>query len=340
MDRFHLMKVFVAVVDANGLAGAARHLGLSPPAVTRAIGELEQRLGVRLLTRTTRVVRVTDAGARYADDCRRILAEVDEADESAAGLHASPRGRLGVTAPVLFGGLLVMPVVTEYLQRHPGVQAACWFMDRVVNLADEGVDVAVRIGPLPDSNLHAARVGSVRRLICASPSYLQQQGEPQGPGDLRHHGLIAVGGTAPSVEWRLRELPGGPTLRAFKVDARLATTTNDSAIAACLAGFGLARLLSYQVAAQVRSGALRVVLAAHEEPPLPVQVVYREGRYASQKVRAFVDLAVERLRAHPALHHEGLGDPPAVSAAPATPARPRAAATAVPRKTARHRKPA
>ena len=340
MDRFHLMKVFVAVVDASGLAGAARALGLSPPAVTRAIGELEQRLGVRLLTRTTRVVRVTDAGARYAEDCRRILAEIDEADESAAGLHAEPRGRLSVTAPVLFGGLLVMPVVTEYLQRYPGAHAACWFVDRIVNMADEGVDVAVRIGELPDSGLHAARVGGVRRVICAAPAYLKQHGEPEAPGDLRRHSLISAGGLTPTVEWKLREAAGAPALRSYKLDARLATTTNDSAITACVAGFGLARLLSYQVAAQLRSGVLRVVLAAHEDQPLPVQVVYREGRYAAQKIRAFVDLAVERLRANPALHHDGLGEPLSVSAGPARPATRLAVSTAAPRKTATRRKPA
>ena len=187
MDRLHLMRVLVAVVDAGGFAGAARKLDLSPPAITRAIAALESRLAVRLLTRTTRVVRVTEAGARYAEDCRRILAEVDEADEAAGGVHAVPRGRLTITAPVLFGGMHVVPVVTEFLDRFPEVSAACWFVDRVVNIVDEGVDVAVRIGELPDSSAQAIRVGAVRRVICAAPAYLERHGTPVHPDELARH---------------------------------------------------------------------------------------------------------------------------------------------------------
>ena len=179
MDQLHLASVFVAVVDTKGFAGAARKLNISPPAVTRAINELEAHLGVRLLTRTTRVVRVTEAGARYAEDCRRILADLAEADESASGSHGSPRGRLTITAPVLFGCKYVTPVVTECLQRYPDVTIACWFLDRVVNMMDEGIDVAVRIGDLPDSSMQAIRVGTVRRVICAAPAYLEERGIPQ-----------------------------------------------------------------------------------------------------------------------------------------------------------------
>ncbi len=293
MDKFHLINVFVTVVDCQGLAGAARKLNLSPPAVTRAINELEAHLGLRLLTRTTRTVRVTDAGERYVQDCRRILADMLEADESVSGMHASPRGRLSVTAPVLFGSLFVTPIVTEYLSRYPDVSASCLFLDRVVNLVDEGVDVAVRIGELPDSSMQAIRVGQVRRVICASPDYLARQGIPTAPEDLQDHTIISASSVTPNPEWKLMD-QGQP--RSIRLQARMITTTNDSAVHAALAGFGVTRLLSYQVAAHLRSGRLKTVLPDFEPAALPIHVVHREGRQASQRVRAFLDLAIERLR--------------------------------------------
>jgi len=299
VDRLHLINVFTAVVDANGFAGAARKLNISPPAVTRAISELEAHLGVRLLTRTTRVVRVTDAGARYVEDCRRILAELAEADESVSGLHGAPRGRLTLTAPVLFGALYVTPIVTEYLQRYPEVTASCWFLDRVVNMMDEGVDIAVRIGELPDSSMQAIRVGKVRRVICAAPSYLERHGEPQSPDELAAHTIVSASGVTPAPEWRLVE---NGAARIVKLQPRMITTSNDSAVAAAVAGFGLSRLMSYQVAEHVREGRLKILLSEFETAPLPVQLVHREGRHASQKARAFLDLAIERLRASPALN--------------------------------------
>lgn len=298
MDRFHLINVFVAVVDAQGLAGAARKLAISPPAVTRAVNELENHLGLRLLTRTTRTVRVTDAGARYAQDCRRILAELAEADESVSGLHGAPRGRLTLTAPVLFGGLYVTPIVTEYLQRYPEVSASCLFLDRVVNLVDEGVDVAIRIGELPDSTLQAIRVGQVRQVVCAAPAYLAAHGVPQTPDDLHQHAIVSASSITPNPEWRLLQ-DGVP--RSVRLQARMTTTTNDSAMAAVVGGLGVTRLLSYQVAEHLRAGRLRTVLTNYEPAPLPLHVVHREGRQAAQRVRAFIDLAVERLRSQAAL---------------------------------------
>ena len=299
MDQLHLINVFVAVVDAEGLAGAARKLGVSPPAVTRAINELESQLGVRLLTRTTRVVRVTEPGARYADDCRRILAELAQANASVAGMHSAPSGRLTLTAPVLFGAKFVTPIVTEYLQRYPGVNASCWFLDRVVNMVDEGMDVAVRIGELPDSSMQAVRVGRVRRVICGAPAYLRQRGVPQVPEDLAAHDIVSAGAVAPGAEWRLLR-DGMPCV--VKLQPRMISTTNDAALAAAVGGFGLTRLLSYQVADQLRDGQLETVLGDFEPAALPVHLVHREGRHASQKARAFLDLAIERLRANPALH--------------------------------------
>jgi len=298
MDRLQAMTTFVAVVDSGGFASAARKLSLSPPVVTRAVAELEERLGLRLLTRTTRVVRVTDAGARFSEDCRRILAEIDEAETAATGTHTAPRGTLTLTAPVLFGQLYVTPILVSYLQQFPEVDAQCLFLDRVVNVVEEGIDVAVRIGELPDSSLQAVRVGRVRRVLVAAPAYLQDRGVPKRPEDLVGHTIVSAAGVNPVSEWRFND---AGTARVQRLQPRMRTTTNDSAIAAALAGLGIARLLSYQVASQVRNGALQAVLEDFESTPLPVHVVHHEGRRATQKVRAFVDLAVERLRGDPGL---------------------------------------
>lgn len=299
MDRLQAMTTFVAVVDSGGFASAARKLNLSPPVVTRAVAELEERLGLRLLTRTTRVVRVNDAGARFAEDCRRILADIEEAETVATGTHAAPRGTLTLTAPVLFGQLYVTPILVRYLQQYPEVDAQCLFLDRVVNVVEEGIDVAVRIGELPDSSLQAVRVGRVRRVLVAAPSYLKSQGVPQRPEDLARHAIVSASGVTPVSEWRFND--AGKSLLQ-RMQPRMRTTTNDSAIAAAVAGLGITRLLSYQVASHVRGGALQVLLEDFESAPLPVHVVHHEGRRATQKVRAFIDLAVDTLRADPALN--------------------------------------
>jgi len=299
MDRFQLLSVFVAVAEEARFAAAARRLGQSPPAVTRAVSALEERLGVRLLTRTTRCVRVTEAGARYLEDARRILNDLEEADQAAAGNNATPRGLLAVTAPVLFGKLYVMPLLVEYQTTYAHTTVSALLVDRVVNLMEEGLDVGVRIGPLPDSTLRAIRVGQVRRVICATPAYLEQHGVPQVPDDLREHCLIAATGLSPTPEWRFQQ---NGAKRTVKVAPRLLVNTNDGALEAARAGFGLTRLLSYQVAPQLASGELTRVLGAFEEAALPVQVIHREGRHGSVKVRSFVDLAVQRLRADQALN--------------------------------------
>lgn len=298
MDRLQTMEVFVAVVDSGGFASAARKLDLSAPVVTRAVAELEARLGVTLLTRTTRQVRVTEAGARYADDCRRILADVGDAESATSGSRSLVQGTLSVTAPVLFGNLHVTPIVTAYLQRYPDVDAHCLFVDRVVNLIDEGLDVAVRIGELPDSSLRAATVGRVRRMLVAAPAYLAAHGRPQRPEDLAQHTLIQPTQVVPYPEWRFAE--GGRPL-VQRIRPRLRTTTNDSARSAAQSGLGIARLLSYQVADALARGELLPLLEDFETPPLPVNIVHHEGRHMTQKVRAFVDLAVDALRANPAL---------------------------------------
>ncbi len=293
MDRLSAMAAFIAIVDEGGFAAAARKLGQSPPAVTRAVAELESRMGVRLLTRTTRSVRLTEAGSRYAADCRRILADVADSEASTIGAHSQPRGHLVITAPVLFGSMYVMPIVAEYLDRYPETDVSCWYVDRVVNLIEEGIDVAIRIGELADSSLQAVGVGRVDRVVCASRRYLKRYGIPREPRDLGEHRIVSAGAVTPTQEWSFT-IEGRP-LRV-RIRPRLTTTSNDSAIVAALGGFGITRVLSYQIAPHLKAGKLERVLQNYEPPPLPIHVVHREGRHAAQKARAFVDLAVERLR--------------------------------------------
>jgi DNA-binding transcriptional LysR family regulator len=298
MDRLQAMIAFVTVVETEGFASAARKLNVSPSVISRLMTEFEEHLGVRLLTRTTRIVRVTDAGATFFEDCRRILAEIEAAELSAVGLSTTPCGQLTVTAPVLFGKMYVTPLALDYLTRYPAVNLNCWFLDRIVNLVDEGVDVAIRIGELPSSSLQAIAVGKVRRVLCASPDYLETHGVPQRPEDLASHVTIQATGLTPSPEWRFR-VNGKPL--TVPIQPRLATTNNDSAIAAALAGLGIVRLVSYQVAQELAEGRLRAVLSDYELVPLPIHVVHREGKHANQKVRAFLDLAIETLRAKASL---------------------------------------
>jgi DNA-binding transcriptional LysR family regulator len=222
-----------------------------------------------------------------------ILSQLNEADESASGGNSTPRGRLTITAPVGFGAMYVTPVITEYLARFPEVTASCWFMDRQVNMLDEGVDVGVRIGHLPDSSMQAVRIGSMRLLVCATPSYLEAHGEPMTPEDLDKHTIIAASGATSTSEWRMSN-QGTPSV--VKLHPRLVSTTSDTAIAAALTGFGLTNVLAYKVADHLREGRLKTVLSGFEPPALPVHILHREGRHASQKARAFIDLAVERLR--------------------------------------------
>ncbi len=298
VDRLEAMTLFVAVVDEGGFAAAARKMKISPPVVTRAVNNLEAMMGVRLLARTTRIVRLTEVGARYADDCRRVLADLAESEEAAAGTHRSVRGRLVITAPSLFGRIFITPIVTAYLRRYPDTEVECRFLDRVVNMMDEGVDVAIRIGPLQDSSYQALPVGQVRRVVCASPAYLQQHGAPHTPADLTQHVLISAVGLTPSPDWRFAHTEEPVVVH---VRPRLTVSSNDDAIVAALDGFGITRLLSYMVAKHLAAGTLTEVLREHETAVLPIHVMQHEGRHAPGKVRAFLDMATEALRGDPAL---------------------------------------
>ena len=245
------------------------------------------------MLRTTRSVRLTEAGGRYLEDTRHILASIHEANEAAAGINATPRGDLAVTAPILFGKKFVMPCIVRYLQQYPEVDVSAFFLDRVVNMVEEGMDVAVRIGPLPDSGLKALRVGRVRRMLCASPDYLARHGVPKHPSDLAGHAIIGTTNLSPRAGWRFG-VTDEPTLVRMK--PRLTVTSNDGAIAAASGGLGIARLLSYQVADELASGQLQVLLAEYEEAPWPIHVLHRESKYGSAKVRAFIDMLAQDLR--------------------------------------------
>ncbi|EGW19953.1 LysR family transcriptional regulator [Methylobacter tundripaludum] len=299
MSRLHLMSVYVAVVDAEGFAGGARKLQMSPPAVTRAVAALEERLGVKLLNRTTRYVRMTEAGQKYYEDAKHIIALADEADDAALGINAEPRGQLTVTASVLFGRMYVMPGIVEYLRRYPAVEVNALFVDRVVNMLEEGVDMAIRIGDLPDSSYRALRVGAVRRVVCASPDYLAARGIPQTPEDLPAHDIILARGLNPANEMRFVR-DGQPV--TVKLQPLLSISDNDSGAYAAMASLGITRLLSYQIAEPLQTGKLKIVLSEFESPPVPIHILHREGRHSSAKIRSFVDMMAERLRAELSLN--------------------------------------
>jgi DNA-binding transcriptional LysR family regulator len=293
MDRLEAMSAFVAVVDQNGFASAARRLGLSPSAVTRLVAALEQQLGITLLRRTTRSMTLTDAGARYLERARRILSEVQEAENSAQAERHVPSGRLVVTAPATFGRIHVGPLIAAYLKRHTEVSVELMLSDRVANLVEEGIDLAVRIGHLDDSTLIARRAGATRRVLVASPAYLARRGAPRRPDELRQHDTITFGGLGDTVAWRF--IVDGVEQRVM-IASRYTTNNADTAVWYAAEGGGLAMVLAYQAADAIKDGRLQVVLAEFERPALPIQLVYPASRLLSAKVRTFVDLALATRR--------------------------------------------
>src|SRR5664279_6148500 len=281
MDRLDAMHAFVTVADLRGFAPAARKLGLSPSAVTRLIAALEERLGARLLQRTTRQVALTDIGARYLERVRRIVADVEEAENSAEGERSRPSGRLVVSAPVGFGRLHVSPVMSAYLKRYPEVSAELLLSDQMINLVEDGVDLAVRIGHLADSTLVARHVGEMRRIVVASPAYLKARGEPNTPEAIASHETIQFGAITASPDWRFVE--AGREIRVA-CTPRFTTDSAAAAIKYAEAGGGLTRVLAYQAAEAIKAGRLRIVLAKFEPPPLPIHIVYPTSRLLSAKV--------------------------------------------------------
>jgi DNA-binding transcriptional LysR family regulator len=306
MDRIDAMKVFVVALDEGSLAAAGRKLGRSPAAVSRAIAFLETHVGTELLHRTTRSIKLSEAGERYATACRRVLAELEEADTIAAGDRSAPRGTLTLTAPVLSGEMVLRPILDAFLDACPTVSARLLLLDRPVNLIDEGIDLALRIAQLADSSMVATRIGEVRRVVVAAPRYLAQHPRIEEPGDLVKHQIVAMAHLAHSWSFPPRKGPAAP--RTVQFTPRLVINSIRGAVASAVSGRGVTRLLSYQVAEQVRAGELAIVLAGDEPPPTPVHVISPHGRLSVPKVRAFMDFAVPRLRRYFARVAADLGD--------------------------------
>ncbi|PJG45497.1 hypothetical protein CAF53_22420 [Sphingobium sp. LB126] len=294
MDTLRAMQVIVAIAEQGGFATAGRQLGLSAPAITRIVTDLETQLNVKLVARTTRSVRLTEAGQRYVDDARRILAAVDDAGDAARGIHGELRGRVNVTASVLFGRLFVSDLLVAFLRLHPGMEIATLYVDRVVQLSDENQDIAVRVGALADSSLRAVRVGAVRRIVCGAPSYLEAHGIPQRPEDLDAHETIGITALGAGLNWQFGR--GGEAFTK-RVRPRFFVNAHESGITAAEAGFGLTQACSDQIAHQLRAGSLKAILTDWEAPPLPVHILHREGDRISARVRGLVDHLIVGLRA-------------------------------------------
>jgi DNA-binding transcriptional LysR family regulator len=293
MDRFESMSVFVAVVEAQGFSAASRRLAMPLATVSRKVSELEDQLRVRLLNRSTRKISLTDSGRQFYEACRRILDDLGEAERAASGEYSAPKGELILTAPIVFGRLHLVPIVAEFLKAYGDVDVQMLLVDRVVDLFDEHIDVALRIGELPDSSMIAVRIGSIGRVVCASPAYLAARGTPAHPNELASHDAVTFSGLSSAKEWPFRI---GTSTEMFAVRSRFTVTTAEAALDAAIAGAGITRLLSYQAAAAVLDGRLVIVLRDHEVDPSPVSLVYPSGRLVPLKLRAFLDFAVPRLK--------------------------------------------
>ena len=292
-DRFRELAAFVAVAETGAFNAAARRLGISAPAATRLVAALEARLGAQLLTRTTRKVAPTEAGARLLADGAPILAALEAAEAAASGARETPRGHLRITAPVLFGERHIAPVLRAVLDAHPEMTASALFVDRNVDLIDEGVDVAVRIGALADASLVARRVGAVRRVVVAAPDYVARRGAPETPEALREHRVVISTGLTAAPEWRFE---AGGASRMVRLDPALRVTSMAAAIDAALAGWGVTRALSYQVADALAAGRLVELLPGADQQLAPIHLVHAEGRRASAKIRVFVDAVAATLK--------------------------------------------
>lgn len=303
------MATFVRIVERGSLTAAAASLGASLPAVVRTLAALEADLGVRLLARTTRRIALTDEGREYVERAKRVLSEVEDADAAMSARRSEPRGRLRVTAPVLFGRLHVAPLLAAFVQRHPAVEVDLMLVDRVVDLVEEGIDVGVRIGKLPDSSMVALAVGETARVACASPAYLARAGTPREPQDLAAHRVVSFGGLTPGATWTFTDptAPRGRGTASVRVQAAFTTNQVDAALDACERGLGVGRFLAYQVRAAIASRRLVRVLERFEPPPLPIHAIYPQARLLSGNVRAFLDFAVPRLRARDADRRTGTG---------------------------------
>ena len=293
MDRLHAMETFVQIVDKGSLTAAADALDTSLPSVVRVLASLERHLQVRLLNRTTRRMHLTDEGARFLERCRAILSQVREAEAALGSRGGEPQGKLAITAPVVFGRRYITPIVNAFVQRYPKVNIDLLLVDRFTNLVEEGLDVAVRVGELPDSSLVAVPVGQARRVVCASPDYLRRQGKPRVPQDVAAHRCVRFTGVAPRDEWDFRM---GRREVAIPITSVISCNQIDSALQACIDGLGLGMFFSYQVASHRKAGELKYVLEKFETEPRPIQVIFPHSKLLSAKVRTFVDECVAQLR--------------------------------------------
>lgn len=293
-DRLESMSILVAVVEAGSFSAAARRLKIPLATVSRKVGDLEAHLHTRLLHRSTRQLALTEAGQSYVAACRRILEEVGEAERAAAGEYAAPKGELVLTAPIVFGRLHVLPVVADFLKTYPDIDVRMVLTDRVVPLLDEHVDVALRIADLPDSTLVAARLGAVRRVVCASPAYFAEHGMPSTPQELSAHACITFEQMTSRQVW---QFASGKAEIAVPVRSRLAVSTAEAAVDAAVAGVGITRVVSYQMAGALRAGALQIALVPFEPAPWPISLVHTGQGILPLKLRAFLDFAAPRLKA-------------------------------------------
>ncbi|WP_205676593.1 LysR family transcriptional regulator [Aquitalea aquatilis] len=295
-DRLEAMSLLVAVVDAGGFSAAARRLALPLATVSRKVADLEAHLGVQLLQRSTRHIALTDAGRSYVEACRRILDDVNETERAATGEYAAPKGDLVITAPVVFGRLHVTPVVVAFLKAFPAINIRLLLSDRISHLLEEHIDLAVRIGPLPDSSLVATRVGEVRQVVCACPEYLAQRGVPVLPEDISAHDCISYEGLAGTQAWAFYR---GEQVSLLPIKPRLIVNGAEAALDAACGGLGLTRVLSYQCEPARQAGKVQIVLEDFEPAPWPVSLVYAGQGRLPIKLRAFLDFAAPRLRSQP-----------------------------------------
>jgi len=293
MDKLNAMNTFVQIADGGSLTAAAERLGTSLPTVVRTLAALEEALGVRLMNRTTRKVTLTDEGRNYLERCRSILADIEDAELAVTDRQGEPKGKLVITAPVMFGKLHVGPIVTDFMKQYDKVQVELLLLDRTVNLIDEGIDVAVRIGHLDDSSMVARQVGEIRQVVCASPELIGKTGTLKQPEDLTRQNCIRVTGLTPGPTWRFRK---NGKLQHITVNDTLVCNQIDAAIDACVDGIGFGLFLSYQVESLVREGKLVYNLTEYEPAPLPVNVIYSRPRFMSTRVRAFVDRITQDLQ--------------------------------------------
>jgi DNA-binding transcriptional LysR family regulator len=294
MDRLQSMTTFLAAVEAGSLSAASRKLGIPLATVSRKVSELEAHLRTRLVNRTSRHLTLTDAGRSYVEACKRIIEDIEEAERAAAGEYIAPRGDLHLVAPVVFGRMHVLPVVTEFLQAYPDIDIRLVLADRMANLIEEHVDLAVRIGALPDSSQVGTKVGAVRRVVCGSPGYFARRGIPEHPTDLAGHDCITFEGLMSPKAWHFRTAEAEISAQ---IHSRLTVNTAEAAVDAAIAGLGITRVLSYQMANARRAGALVTALELFEPPPVPVNLVYPGRGLMPLKLRAFLDFAGPRLRA-------------------------------------------